>query len=95
MGFKIDSSLNVRLSKMEVAIENIASLAAIGNLVVNQLMEREAAAIITTKVAFREEPKWTTMMAKNVRQVGQLGCGDLSRCAQTKGAQAQPALHGL
>jgi hypothetical protein len=36
MGFKTDNSLvDVQLSKMEVAIENIASLAAIGNLAVN------------------------------------------------------------
>jgi len=26
---------------------------------------------------------------------GQPGCGDLGRRAQTKGTQAQPALHGL
>ncbi len=69
MGFKIDNSPNAWLSKMEVAIENIASLAAVGNLVVNQLMEHEAATTITTKVAFGEEPKWITVMAKNVRQV--------------------------
>jgi hypothetical protein len=54
---------------MEVAIKNIAFLAAIGNLVVNQLMESEAAVAITTKVTFGEEPKWTMVMAKNVRQV--------------------------
>jgi hypothetical protein len=36
MGLKIDSSLvKVWLSKMEVAIENIASLTAVGNLAVN------------------------------------------------------------
>ncbi len=54
---------------MEVAIENITSLAATGNLAVNQLIERKAATTITAKVAFTEEPKWTTMMAKNVPQV--------------------------
>jgi hypothetical protein len=54
---------------MEVAIENIASLAATGNLVVNQLMEHKAVVAITTKVTFTEEPKWTTVMAKNVHQV--------------------------
>jgi len=32
-------------------------------------MEHEAATTITTKVAFVEELKWTTVMAKNVRQV--------------------------
>jgi hypothetical protein len=51
---------------MEAAIENITSFMAVGNLVVNQLMERKALATITTKVASMEEPKWTTMMAKNV-----------------------------
>jgi hypothetical protein len=52
---------------MEVAIENIVSFTAAGNLVVNQLMEHKAAAAITAKVAFKKESKWTTMMAKNVR----------------------------
>jgi short-subunit dehydrogenase len=67
MGLKIDSSLvDMRLSKMEVAIKNIVSLAAIGNLTVNQLMERGAIATITSKAAYMEEPKWTTVMAKNV-----------------------------
>jgi hypothetical protein len=32
-------------------------------------MEREVVAAITTKVAFVEEPKWTMVMAKNVREV--------------------------
>ncbi|CAK9224121.1 unnamed protein product [Sphagnum troendelagicum] len=32
-------------------------------------MERKAAATITTKAASAKEPKWTTVMAKNVRQV--------------------------
>ncbi len=54
---------------MEVAIENIASLAAVGNLTINQLMEHKVATPITAKVASTEEPKWTTVMAKNVRQV--------------------------
>jgi hypothetical protein len=36
MGLKIDSSpVDTRLSKMEAAIENIASFAAVGNFVVN------------------------------------------------------------
>jgi hypothetical protein len=36
MGLKINSSpIDARLSKMEVAIENIASLTAVGNLAVN------------------------------------------------------------
>jgi hypothetical protein len=54
---------------MEAAIENIASLVAVGNLVVNQLMEREATVVITAKAASAEKPKWTMVMAKNVRQV--------------------------
>ncbi|CAM6069356.1 unnamed protein product [Sphagnum tenellum] len=67
MGLKIDNShVDVWRSKMEAAIENIASLAVVGNPVVNQLMEREAAVTITTKATSIEEPKWTTMMAKNV-----------------------------
>jgi hypothetical protein len=70
MGFKTDiSPIDVQLSKMEAAIETIASFATIGNLVANQLMERKAAATITAKVVSTEKPKWTTMMAKNVRQV--------------------------
>jgi len=70
MGLKIDNSLvDAWLSKMEAAIENIASFATAGNLVVNQLMEREAVAAVTTKAMFAKEPKWTTVMAKNVHQV--------------------------
>jgi hypothetical protein len=70
MGLKIDSSLvDVRLSKMEATLENIASLAVIGNLAFNQLMEREATTVVTAKAASAEEPKWTMVMAKNVRQV--------------------------
>jgi hypothetical protein len=68
-GLKIDSSpIDARLSKMEVAIENIMSLAIVNNLTVNQLIECEVVAAITTKVASIEEPKWTMVMAKNVRQ---------------------------
>jgi hypothetical protein len=68
MGLKIDSSpVDARLSKMEAAIKNIASHVVVGNLVVNQLMEREAATVITAKATFAEEPKWTMVMAKNVR----------------------------
>jgi hypothetical protein len=51
---------------MEAAIENITSLTAVGNLAVNQLMEHEVAVVFRTKVAFTKEPKWTTVMAKNV-----------------------------
>ncbi len=54
---------------MVAAIENIVSLTATGNLAINQLMEREATTIITTKVASIEEPKWTMVMAKNVCQM--------------------------
>jgi hypothetical protein len=58
MGFKIDNSpVDTQLSKMEVAIENIVSLVTIGNLAVNQLMERKVAVIITAKATFAEEPK--------------------------------------
>jgi hypothetical protein len=70
MGFKIDSShVDAQLSKMEATIENIVSFTGVGNLAVNQLMEREAAIALTTNAAFAKEPKWTTVMAKNVRQV--------------------------
>jgi hypothetical protein len=70
MGLKIDSSpVDARLSKMEATIENIASLAALSNLTVNQLMECEATTTIIAKVASAEEPKWTTVMAKNVCQM--------------------------
>jgi hypothetical protein len=79
MGFKTDSSfVDMRLSKMEAAIKNIVSLTAAGNLAVNQLMEREEVAVITTKVASMEEPKWTTMMAKNMRQVVNRAVGTLA-----------------
>jgi len=70
MGLKTNNSLvNVWLSKMEVAIENIVFLTAVGNLAVNQLMECEVATTLTTNAASKEEPKWTMVMAKNVRQV--------------------------
>jgi hypothetical protein len=70
MGLKTDSSpIDTQLSKMEATIENIASLMTASNLAVNQLIEREAIATVTTKATSVEEPKWTTVMAKNVRQV--------------------------
>jgi hypothetical protein len=70
MGLKTDNSpVDARLSKMEAAIENIAFFTAAGNLAVNQLMEREVVVDITIKVASTEEPKWTMVMAKNVRHV--------------------------
>ncbi len=58
---------DVRLSKMEAAIENIVSFVAVGNLAVNQLMECEVTAVVTAKAMFTEEPKWTMVMAKNMR----------------------------
>jgi hypothetical protein len=63
-----NSHVDMRLSKMEVAIKNIASFTTDGNLMVNHLMEHDAAMAITTKAIFAEEPKCTTMMAKSVRQ---------------------------
>jgi hypothetical protein len=49
MGLKTDSShVDAQLSKMEVSIENIASFATVGNLAVNQLMEREVATVLIT-----------------------------------------------
>jgi hypothetical protein len=70
MGLKTNSSsVDAQLSKMEATIENIASLAAVGNLAVNQLMGHEATTVVTTRVASIEEPKWTIMITKNVRQV--------------------------
>jgi hypothetical protein len=70
MGLKTNNSpVDARLSKMEAAIENIASLAATSNLAVNQLMEREAVAAVTAKATFTKDPKWTMVIAKNVRQV--------------------------
>jgi hypothetical protein len=70
MGLKTDSSLiNARLSKMQAAIENIASLAVVGNLAINELMECEATTTVTAvtaKVTSGEEPKWTTVVAKNM-----------------------------
>jgi hypothetical protein len=52
---------------MEVAVENITFLVAIGNLAVNQLMECEVALAFIAKAVPVKEPKWTTMMAKNMR----------------------------
>jgi hypothetical protein len=68
VGLKTDSPpIDARLSKMEVVIENIASLATASNLAINQLMERETTMAITAKVVSTEEAEWTIMMAKNVR----------------------------
>jgi hypothetical protein len=54
---------------MEATIENIASLTIASNLAVNRLIEREATATVTTKAMSAKKPKWTMVMAKNVRQV--------------------------
>ncbi len=68
MGLKTDSSfVDMRLSKMEAAIENTVSLVTASNLAINQLMEHEVTTTLITNVAFTKEPKWTTMMAKNMR----------------------------
>jgi hypothetical protein len=70
MGFKIDSShVDPQLSKMEAAIKHITSLTTIGNITINQLMEREAAAVVTTKAVSVEEPTWTMVIAKNVHHM--------------------------
>jgi Sec7-like guanine-nucleotide exchange factor len=70
MGLKTDTPpIDARLSKIEAVIENIVSLAAAGNLAVNQLMERKTTMAITAKAVSTKETKWTMVMAKNVRQV--------------------------
>ncbi len=57
MGLKTDSSpIDARLSKMEVTIENIASFVTVGNLAINQLMEREAVATVTAKLRLWRSP---------------------------------------
>ncbi|CAM6017874.1 unnamed protein product [Sphagnum balticum] len=58
MGFKTDNSpVDMRLSKMEATINNITSLAVVGNLAVNQIMKREAAIVVTTKGQMRLRTK--------------------------------------
>jgi hypothetical protein len=70
MGLKSDSSfVDMRLSKMQATIENIVFFTAIGNLAVNQLMERKVAMALTTNVASTKEPQWITFMAKDMCQV--------------------------
>jgi hypothetical protein len=67
MALKTNSSpVDMRLSKMEATIKNIASLTAVGNLAINQLMEHKAAVAVIAKVTCAEEPKWTTVMVKNM-----------------------------
>jgi len=70
MGLKTNNSpIDTQLSKMEATIENIASFTTTNNLAVNQLIERETTTTVTTKATSAKEPKWTTVMAKNVHQV--------------------------
>jgi len=70
MGLKTNNSpVDTWLSKMEAAIKNIASLAVVDNLAVNQLIEHQMTTTVTAKVACMKEPKWTTMVAKNISQV--------------------------
>ncbi len=52
---------------MEVTIENIAFFVVVSNLANNQLMECKATTALTANVALAKKPKWTTVMAKNVR----------------------------
>jgi hypothetical protein len=54
---------------MEVVIKDITSLAAAGNLAVNQFMKCKTTMAITTRAVSTKEAKWTMVMAKNVRQV--------------------------
>jgi hypothetical protein len=52
MGLKTDNSpVDVRLSKMEASIDNIASFVAVGNLAINQLMEREELEVVVAITA--------------------------------------------
>jgi hypothetical protein len=70
MGLKTNTSpVDTRLFKMEVVIKNIAFFTVVGNLAVNQLMERKVITTITTKDVSTKEPKWTTVMVKNMCQV--------------------------
>ncbi len=57
-------------------------------------MEQKAAMAIITKVVSTKEPKWTIVMAKNVCQMVSCIVETLTD-AQTRGAQTQPAPHGL
>jgi len=96
MGLKTDNSpIDTRLSKMEATSENIASLTTASNLAVNQLIEREATTTATTKATFTEEPKWTTMMAKNVRQVVSRAVETLMTCPNKRSASSTYASRAL
>jgi hypothetical protein len=56
MGLKTNHSpVDAHLSKMEVAIKNIASFTDVGNLAVNQLMEHKVTTVVTAKVVSVEE----------------------------------------
>jgi hypothetical protein len=73
MGLKIDSShVDAQLSKMEVAIENIVSFAAVGNLVVNQLMEHD----YDNQGCIYERAQVDHGDGQECALGGQLGCGD-------------------
>jgi acyl CoA:acetate/3-ketoacid CoA transferase alpha subunit len=69
MGLKTNNSLvDVRLSKMEVAIENILFFMVASNFAINQLMEHEVTSTFIANVAFVKELKWTMMMANTRRK---------------------------
>jgi len=92
LGLKTDNSpIDVRLSKMEAAIENIVFLAVVSNLAINQLMEREAAMAITTALSKGCVCRGAQMDHGDGQECapsGQPGCGDPGRCAQTGGTYA-------
>jgi hypothetical protein len=93
MGLKTDNSpVNARLSKMEATIENILSLVATSNLAVNHLMEREAVTAIIAKATSAKEPKWTTVMAKNVCQVVNWVMETLANAPKQKEHKLNPRL---
>ncbi|CAM6030938.1 unnamed protein product [Sphagnum balticum] len=58
-------------------------------------MERKATTVVTAKAASAEKPKWTMVNGQERAIGGQSSYGDLGRCSQTGGVQAQPAPHGL
>ncbi len=80
---------------MEVAIENIASLMAAGNLAVNQLMEHEAGASVIAKATSMEQPKWTTVMAKNVHHVVNRAMETLANAPKQEDRKFNPRFTGF
>jgi uncharacterized membrane protein len=80
---------------MEAAIENIVFLVVVGNIAVNQLMECEAVAIVTAKATSMEEPKWTTVIAKNVCQVVSWVVETLANAPKQKEHKLNPHLTGF